>query len=130
MTRDESHEWTRRRFLAGAVGTSAFAALPHHVNAAQNTPPSAGLSQAQALPAGAQDRINARLRLMRVALAQEPADLVIADGTLLDTLTGELLPGWGVAIAGNRIAAVGNVERHVGARTVRISAKGLTLVPG
>ena len=130
MTRDESHGWTRRRFLAGTVGTSAVAALSRDASATQTTPPSGGMPQAQALPTGAQDRINARLRLMRVALGQEPADLVIADGTLLDTLTGELLPGWGVAISGDRIAAVGNVERHVGARTVRISAKGLTLVPG
>jgi adenine deaminase len=130
MTKDESHGWSRRRFLAGTVGTSAFAALSRDVSAAQAAPPSGGTAQAQALPAGAQDRISARLRLMRVALGQEPSDLVITDGTLLDTLTGELLPGWGVAIAGDRIAAVGNVERCVGASTVRISAKGLTLVPG
>jgi adenine deaminase len=130
MTKDESHGWSRRQFLAGTVGTSAFAALSRDVSAAQAAPPSGGTAQAQALPAGAQDRISARLRLMRVALGQEPSDLVITDGTLLDTLTGELLPGWGVAIAGDRIAAVGNVERCVGASTVRISAKGLTLVPG
>ena len=91
---------------------------------------SGGTSAAQALPAGAQDRMRARLRLMRVALGQEPADLVIVDGTLLDTVTGELLPGWGVAIAGDRIAAVGNVDRYVGDRTTRVSAKGMTLVPG
>jgi adenine deaminase len=130
MTKDESHGWSRRRFLAGTVGTSAFAALSRDVSAAQATPPSNGTPQAQALPTGAQDRIRARLQLMRVALGQEPADLVITNGTVLDTFTGELLPGWGVAIAGDRIAAVGNVERHVGARTVTITAKGLTLVPG
>ena len=129
MTRDESH-WTRRRFLAGAMGTSALAVMSHDGSAAQGTPPAAGTSAAQALPAGAQDRMRARLRLMRVALGQEPADLVIVDGTLLDTVTGELLPGWGVAIAGDRIAAVGNVGRYVGNRTTRVSAKGMTLVPG
>lgn len=67
---------------------------------------------------------------MRVGLGQEPADLVVEGGTLLDTITGELLPGWGVAIAGDRIAAIGNVERQVGAATVRIDATGMTLVPG
>lgn len=72
--------------------------------------------------------MGARLRLMRVALAQEPADLVITDGTMLDTITGELLPGWGVAIAGERIAAVGDVARHIEPKTTRISARGLTLV--
>jgi adenine deaminase len=128
MARDGSHGWTRRRFLAGAVGTSAFAAVSHEAMAAQGTPPSA--VPPGALPAAAQDRMRARFRLMRVARGQEPADLVISDGTLLDTLTGELLQGWGVAIAGDRIAAVGNVERHVGSGTDRVSAKGMTIVPG
>ena len=82
------------------------------------------------MPAGVRERVRTRLRLMRVGLGQEPADLVIEGGTLLDTITGELLPGWGIAIAGDRIAAVGDVERHVGARTVRVSARGMTLVPG
>lgn len=112
------------------MGTSALAVMSHDGSAAQGTPPAAGTSAAQALPAGAQDRMRARLRLMRVALGQEPADRVIVDGTLLDTVTGELLPGWGVAIAGDRIAAVGNVDRYAGDRTTRVSAKGMTLVPG
>jgi adenine deaminase len=112
------------------MGTSALAAMSHDGTAAQGTPPAAGTSAAQALPAAAQDRMRARLRLMRVALGQEPADLVIVDGTLLDTVTGELLPGWGVAIAGDRIAAIGNVDRYVGNGTTRVSAKGMTLVPG
>jgi adenine deaminase len=67
---------------------------------------------------------------MNVALGREAADIVITEGTLLDTITGELLPGWGVAIAGDRIAAVGDVSRHAGPNTRRISARGLTLVPG
>ena len=129
--RPQLHPWTRRRFLAGAAAaTSALAAVSGDALGNQSTPTSGGTQGAEGLPAGAQERMRARLRLMRVALAQEPADLVIADGTLLDTITGELLPGWGVAIAGDRIAAVGNVERNVGAGTVRVSAKGLTLVPG
>jgi adenine deaminase len=104
--------------------------MSRDVSAAQATPPSGTAPASQGMPAGAQERMRARLRLMRVGLGQEPADLVITDGTLLDTITGELLPGWGVAIAGDRIAAVGDVERHVGAGTVRVSAKGMTLVPG
>lgn len=130
MTNDESHRWSRRRFLAGAVGTTALAAVPLGGRGAQGTPPSGGTPGAQPLPADAQDRMRARLRLMQVALGREPADLVIDGGNLLDTITGELMPGWGVAIAGDKIAAVGDVERHVGAGTVRVSAKGLTLVPG
>ena len=130
MARDESHGWTRRRFLAGAVGTTALAAVPLDGRLAQGAPPSGGAPGAQALPADSQERMRARLRLMQVALGRVPADVVIDGGTLLDTHTGELLPGWGVAIAGDRIAAVGDVERHVGAGTARVSAKGLTLVPG
>ena len=129
MARDESDGLTRRKFLAAALGTSAVAAISHDAVAAPQTRASPG-PPTQALPAAAQERMRARLRVMRVALAQEPADLVISDGTLLDTITGELLPGWGVAISGDRIAAIGNVERYVGAATTRVSAKGLTLVPG
>ena len=109
MTTGDSRGWSRRRFLAGALGTSAVAAMTRDVEAE----PRAGLTpaaQAQVLPAAAEERMRARLRLMRVALGQEPADVVIADGTMLDTITGELLPGWGVAIAGDRIAAVGDVD--------------------
>lgn len=130
MPRNAFHGWTRRRFLTGAVATSALAAASRDINAAQAPPAAGATPAAQAPPAAVQERMRARLRLMRVALGQAPADVVIDGGTLLDTITGELLPGWGVAIAGDRIAAVGNVERHVGAQTVRISAKGMTLVPG
>ena len=118
------HEWTRRRFLAGAMGTSALAAMTRTGAGADRHALSGGAPATQALPAAAQERMRARLRLMRVALGQEPADLVIADGTLLDTVTGELLPGWGVAIAGDRIAAVGDVERHVGDRHRQGRARG------
>ncbi len=130
MTKDDSNGWTRRRFLAGTVGTSAWAAMSRDVSAAQTTPRPGDGSTSQPLPADAQERMRARLRLMRVGLAQEPADVVIEGGTLLDTITGELLPGWGVAIAGDRIAAIGDVGRHVGPRTVRVPATGMTLVPG
>ena len=138
MKRNPPLRWTRRRFLAGALGTSALATVSGNTRAAEGSNPPGGSLEAQTIPRGeaqtmpraAEERMRDRLRLMRVALGQEPADVVIADGTLLDTLTGELLPGWGVAIVGDRIAAVGDVERYVGARTSRVSAKGLTLVPG
>lgn len=130
MKRNELPRWTRRRFLAGALGTSALATVSRHAGAAQGVNPPGSSSDAQTMPRAAEERMRDRLRLMRVALAQEPADLVIADGTLLDTITGELLPGWGVAIVGDRIAAVGDVERHVGEGTSRVSAKGMVVVPG
>ena len=129
MTMRKARGWSRRRFLTGALGTPAVLALSADRARSQparpGTPPSGA-----ALPADAQARMRDRLRLMRVALGQEPADVVITDGTLLDTITGELLPGWGVAIAGDRIAAIGDVKRHAGPKTLKISARGMTLVPG
>ncbi len=122
--------WSRRRFLAGAVAAPALAAAPRGAGAAQAVPTASGTPAPPTMPAEVQARIDARLRLMRVALGQEPADLVIEGGALLDTVTGELLPGWGVAIAGDRIAAVGDVRRHAGPATARLDATGTTLVPG
>src|SRR5262245_55131204 len=108
MTDDHPRRWTRRRLLAGAAATPVLAAVSAKARQAR---PVAGSSQSSPVPARAQERISARLRLMRVALGQEPADAVIEGGTLLNTVTGELLPGWGVAIAGDRIAAIGDVRR-------------------
>jgi adenine deaminase len=67
--------------------------------------------------------------LIRVALGQQPADLIIENGLLLNVATREILPG-GVAIAGKRIAAVGDVGYCLGPSTVRIDARGKTLTPG
>ena len=130
MTTPDSHGWSRRRFLARALRTSTLATLSGGVAVAQVAPGARLTPAAPELPAAAQDRMRARLRLMRVALGQEPADLLITGGTMLNTITGELLPGWGVAIAGDRIAAVGDVARHAGPATVRVSANGMTLAPG
>ena len=129
MTTRPPHQWSRRRLLESAIAAPALAAaLPLHPEAQAPAPPAG--PGTQGLPAAAEERMQARLRLMRVALAQEPADVVITGGTLLDTVTGELLPGWGVAIAGSRIAAVGDVTRHAGPRTTRVDATGMTLTPG
>jgi adenine deaminase len=68
-------------------------------------------------------------RLIRVALGQEPADLVIEGGSLLNVHTREILPG-GVAIAGTQIAAVGDVTYCVGPSTKRLDAHGNILTPG
>ncbi|MBL8143996.1 MAG: adenine deaminase [Acidobacteria bacterium] len=130
MATDRPTDWTRRRFLAGTIGTSALAAGSRATAAAPAAPQAGATPPAAPLPPAAQARVEARLRLMGVALGREPADVVIDGGTMLDTVTGELLPGWGVAIAGDRIAAVGDVRRHIGPATTRIDATGMTLVPG
>jgi adenine deaminase len=82
------------------------------------------------MPAAAQERRRARLHLLDVALGRKPADVVIQNGTLLSVNTGELIPGAGLAIAGSRIAAIGNVRRQTGAHTKVYDAAGMHLVPG
>lgn len=66
-----------------------------------------------------------RQRLVRVALRQEPADLVIRNAQIVSVTTRELLSG-DVAIAGGYIAAIG--EGYQAAETV--DAQGRYLSPG
>ncbi len=70
-------------------------------------------------------------QLMNVALGKEKADLVIANCTLLNVHTGELLPGYSVAVKKERIAFVGpNAQHTIGPGTRVIDAAGATLIPG
>jgi len=68
--------------------------------------------------------------LVDVALGRTPADMVIVGGTLVNTFTAELLPGWGVAVSGGRIAAIGDVSRCIGPSTEVVDATGLYVAPG
>ncbi len=69
--------------------------------------------------------------LIAVALGETPADLVVHGGILANVYTGELLEGWGVALAGTRIASVGpEVDRCIGPATTVIDAQGQILAPG
>lgn len=68
-------------------------------------------------------------RLMRVAKGEEPADLVVKNGKIVSVYSGEIYTG-GVAICGNTIAAVGDIDYCVGADTKIIDAKGRYLTPG
>jgi adenine deaminase len=67
--------------------------------------------------------------LLRVALGKEPADLVITNGQLVNVYSGEIYPG-GVAVAGDRIAASGDVEYTIGESTQVIDAGGKYITPG
>src|SRR5262245_17020114 len=62
-------------------------------------------------------------------MGRTPADVVIEGGTLVNVATGELHPA-DVAIRGERIAAVGDVDYTVGPETQRIDASGLYVTPG
>ena len=70
-------------------------------------------------------------RLVQVALGNEPADLVIKDGILLDVYSGRMLPGRSVAVSGKWIAYVGPDAAHtIGKNTEVIEAEGRIISPG
>ena len=69
--------------------------------------------------------------LLPVARGEQPADLVLRHGTLANVYTGELLPDWGVAVQGNRIAYVGpEAEASIGPATEVIDCGGQIIAPG
>jgi adenine deaminase len=116
----------RRLFLRAGLMSPLAGILPRSIRGVQKIPENAPTT----MPASARGRQNARLELMRVALGKRPADLVIQNGRLVDTATLEILPGTGIAVFGQRIAAIGDVKRCIGPKTKLIDAGGLHLVPG
>ena len=77
----------------------------------------------------AQPSAEERRRLIRVALGQEPADLFVRGGTVVNVYSGELVPA-NVAVLGDRIAYVGPSEEAVGPETEVLDARGLYISPG
>jgi len=74
--------------------------------------------------------VSDRARLMRVALGQAPADLLVAGAHVVNVYTGEVVR-WDVAVAGERIAAVGpDLSGVAGPATTRLDVRGRILVPG
>ena len=67
--------------------------------------------------------------LLRVAMGKEPADLAITNGQIVNVYSGEIYLG-GVAIAGDRIAAVGDIGYAIGETTKIIDAGEKYLTPG
>lgn len=68
---------------------------------------------------------------MRVALAQEFADLAVVNSRLLNVYTGEVLGGMAVCTKGSWIAYVGkDTENKIGPQTEIVDAAGKMLVPG
>ena len=69
--------------------------------------------------------------LRQVALGRTPPDRIVTGGTLINVFTEELLDGWGLAIYGGRIAAIGpEVERLAGSETQVINVNGDLICPG
>ena len=70
-------------------------------------------------------------RLVDVAMGRRSADLVLQNGRLVSVQSGEILPGWDLAVSGKRIAFVGEDASHtIGDETVVIDVQGQYLVPG
>lgn len=68
-------------------------------------------------------------KLLAVAGGKEPADVVIKGGKLVNVYSGEIYDG-GVAIAGDRIAAIGDVDYTIGESTRIIDTGGDYITPG
>ena len=68
-------------------------------------------------------------KLIAVAGGQAPADIVVKNGKIVNVYTKEIYEG-GVAIAGDKIAAVGDVDYAIGEGTKVIDAGGNYLTPG
>lgn len=74
---------------------------------------------------------DSRERLRRVAIGESPADLVVRGGALANVYTGELLEGWGVAVAGSRVALIGpEADSCIGPDTAVVEARGQVIAPG
>src|SRR5580704_4600564 len=69
------------------------------------------------------------LTLVEAGLGKRHADRAVVGGKLVNVITGETYKA-DVAIYGSKIAAVGEIERHVGPGTQEIDARGSLLVPG
>jgi adenine deaminase len=67
--------------------------------------------------------------LMDAAEGVRKADLVLTGGRLVNVMTGEVYPA-DVAMAGDRIAAIGDVGPHTGRDTEVVDVAGHYLVPG
>lgn len=67
--------------------------------------------------------------LLETALGTRPADLVVKNGHIVNVYSGEIYPG-GVAVSGDTIAAVGEVDDLIGEHTEVIDAGGKYITPG
>ncbi|MBO4352461.1 MAG: adenine deaminase, partial [Eggerthellaceae bacterium] len=69
------------------------------------------------------------MKLLDVAAGKVPADTVITGGKVVNVYTGEIYDG-GVAICGDTIAAVGDVDYCIGEGTTVVDAGGNYITPG
>lgn len=72
---------------------------------------------------------SAREHAARVAMGEEPASIVLRGGRVVDVFDRRVVRA-DVAIAGQRIAAVGDVAASIGDRTIVIDCAGRFIAPG
>jgi adenine deaminase len=77
----------------------------------------------------APDSARQRLDAAEVAAGRRPADLVLRGGRVVEVHTGRILP-LDVAVAGSRIAAVGDVSHCTGPDTETLDCSGRFVLPG
>ncbi len=71
------------------------------------------------------------LELMKVALGEEKADLVIVNADVVNVYTGEILKDLAISVKDKWIAYVGqNAADSMGPQTAVIDARGQTVIPG
>ena len=66
---------------------------------------------------------------IEVGLGRRPADVVFRGGQLVNVCTAEIYPA-DVAVAGDKVAAIGNVSATIGPDTEVIDVAGAYMVPG
>jgi adenine deaminase len=66
--------------------------------------------------------------LIAVALGKRPADLVVKNAKIVNVHTREIYSG-GVAVVGERIALIGDVDKAIGPQTKVVDAQGKHLIP-
>src|SRR5690349_10048443 len=70
-------------------------------------------------------------RLIRGALGEIKADLIVTGGKLVNVYSGEILGGIEIAVLDGRICHVGTSARHThGPQTQVVDAHGLHIAPG
>ncbi len=98
------------------------------------TPPPAGASVATANkvihPVAFDKETKSRQSLVQVALAKEPADLIIRGADVLNVFTLMWMPDTDIVVKGKRIAWVGPTGQWKGQSGNVVDAKGLYAVPG
>jgi len=67
--------------------------------------------------------------LIDVALGNTPADIAVVNGNVVNVLSQEVYEA-GVAIKGDRIAAVGDIDYTIGSNTSVLDASGRYVTPG